>query len=68
MIIANHKLRKVTLMLGANFSNQGFWRHALLLGLKHNGSAVGVISTNIATLMALHLLKPDPNISLNVFH
>ena len=47
--------------------NQGLRAQALFFGPQHDWRAVGVIGADIDHCMALHALKPDPDVSLDVF-
>jgi len=52
----------------AHVANQGFLTSPFLTGANHDGGSVGIISTNVDAAVATQFLKPDPNVSLDVFH
>ena len=58
---------KIGFVFSFDASNLLFWRNAFFLGAQHDGCAVGVIGTNISTLVSAGLLKAYPDICLNVF-
>ena len=50
-----------------NTRNQGFRRNAFLFSPQHNRGSVGVVGTDVVTLMPSHLLETGPNIGLDIF-
>ena len=61
------KVVKVCFVFSAHIINELFSADALLLGFKHNGSAMGVVGANIETMMATGILKAHPDVGLNRF-
>ena len=59
---------KIALMFFVRAGNEFLFGHALLLRADHDRRAVRVISAEIDAAIATQLLKPHPNVSLNVFN
>ena len=64
--MANKEIIKVGNVFGANLLDELFRADALLFGLEHNCRAMGVISTDIVTLVATHALETHPNVGLDM--
>ena len=67
MIKLDSKSRKVTLMGLTHIANQGFFASPLASGANHDCRTVGIISTDVDAAIPPHFLKPNPNISLDIF-
>ena len=58
---------EIAAMLGANPLNQSFGCNAFFARLEHDRRTMGILGTDIVSLVTLKPLKAGPNVSLNVF-
>lgn len=67
VVKAHMKTGEVALMFGAYPCNQLLRADAFGLGTQHDWRAVGVVGAHVVHLVALHFLKANPDVGLNVF-
>ena len=65
-IESNLKICEVAQVLLATASDEGFWCDALTPSADHDGRAMGVVGTDIATVVTAHFLKANPKIRLQI--
>src|SRR3989338_748041 len=69
IIIERHiKIFKILYMFLAYFCHKFFGWNVFGLRFQHNRRAMTIAAANVKTLMTVHLLKSDPNVSLNIFN
>ncbi len=67
VVVFDLETLKVTLMISVGFGDDFFFAPAFFSGTNHDCSAVCVISPHEYAIMSTQFLKPDPDVSLNVF-
>ena len=68
MIKCNVKILEITSVFLTYALNQGFRRYSLLARFKHDGCAVGVISTHIVDLVTGKAHCANPDIGLDILY
>ena len=68
MIKCHMKASEVPSVFLTHALNQGFRRYSLLACFKHDGCAVGVISTHVVNLVTGKTHRSDPDIGLDILH
>jgi len=68
MIKGDRKILKICLMLNTNASDQFFWANTFSISPQHNRGSMAIIGANKKATVPPLLLKPHPNISLNIFN
>ena len=54
-------------MFGVHIGNQLFRRDAFFFRPQHDGRAMGIVGTDVDTLVAAQFLETNPDVGLNVF-
>ena len=68
MIEGDVEAFKILRAFGGDAADQLPGRDAFALGLEHDGRAMRVVGADEMHLVALHALKPHPDVGLDVFH
>ena len=68
IIEADKEVSEVELMFSLHGGDLLLRGDAVLLGLEHDGSSMGIVGANVMNFMATGALKANPDVSLNVFN
>ena len=65
LVVPDQEPGVVTRMFGRNPRDQFLGRHTLALRADHDRRAVRILRTDVETVVAEHLLQPDPDVRLH---